>query len=342
MLKINSGRAQWLLIFVTCLSMMITGCGEDKPQGGGGTTGGGTTGGGGGGTKFKAVAPTFDADSAYQYVKAQLDFGPRVPNSPAHAACAEWFKQKFEAFGAKVKIQEAIIPMHDGARFAIKNVIASYKPEQARRIMITCHWDSRPMADKDEDPAKHNMPVPGANDGASGAGVILELARQIQQKAPEIGVDFMLWDAEDYGAYSKDNSWCEGSRYWTKNQHVANYRPKFGINLDMVGAKDARFTMDGYSIAYARTECDKVWNIAHNLGYGVYFPLQDMGFATLDDHKVIMDNAGIRMVELIDRDLSTGSFFPYWHTTKDDLASIDQATLKAVGQTVMEVIYREK
>ena len=169
-----------------------------------------------------------------------------------------------------------------------------------------------------------------------------EMARQLQSKPPTVGVDLIMWDAEDYGNYEVDDSWCLGSQYWVKNKHKAGYRAVWGINLDMVGAKDARFAKDGYSLQYAREYVDRYWNMAHQLGFGIYFPTGDFGYATIDDHKVIMEGAGIPMVEVIDRNLSTGEFFPHWHKATDDIEPIDPATLKAVGQTTLELILREK
>lgn len=323
-----------------CSLFLVMGCEEDA---GGGGQNGGQTGNGGGGQQpapFEAIAPDFNADSAYAYVERQLAFGPRIPNTGGHAACADWMAAKLKEFGAEVTVQQANVKAWDGSTFAIRNVIGSYKPAAENRIIVSAHWDTRPYADKD--PNTPNAPVPGANDAGSGVGVILELARQLQSTPPSVGIDFMLWDAEDYGNYEIDDSWSLGSRYWTQNKHKAGYRAQYGINLDMVGAKDARFVKDGYSMQHAATFVNRYWSIAHQLGYGIYFPTGDFGMATIDDHKVLMDNAGIPMVEVIDRSLTTGEFFPHWHKTTDNMEQIDRASLKAVGQTTLEVILREK
>jgi glutaminyl-peptide cyclotransferase len=289
---------------------------------------------------FKAIAPAMNADSMYVYIERQLAFGPRIPGTPAHAACASWMAEEFKRQGAVVTVQAATATGSDGKPVPIKNVIASYNPGNQRRIIVSAHWDSRPRADKDG--KNPGAPVPAANDGGSGVAVILEIARQFKAKAPLLGVDLILWDAEDNGNYEDNESWCVGSQYWSKNKHVPNYRALYGINLDMVGAKDARFSKDAYSLQYASTETDRLWNIAHSLGYGSYFPLQKKDYASIDDHYFVMQIAGIPMVEVIDRSLTTGEFFPHWHTTTDDMAAIDRQTLKAVGQTVLEVLYREQ
>lgn len=322
-----------------CLTvgLLLSGCGDDSgktgPKGGGKTNINQPP-------PFKAVAPPFNADSAYAYIEKQLAFGPRVPNSAAHAACADWFVSEFKRHGAEVTVQTGTVTSWDKQNFALRNVIASYNPEHPRRIMVTAHWDSRPIADKD--PVQPTSPVPAANDGGSGAAVILELARQFSMKAPEIGVDFILWDAEDAGTYENNESWCLGSQFWSKKRHKAGYRAMWGINLDMVGAKDATFIKDGFSMQYAQNETNKVWNIGHNLGYGRHFPISNPTPGAIDDHYFIMTKAGIPMVEVLDRNMTTGDFFPHWHKITDDIEQIDKATLQATGQTVLEVLLREK
>lgn len=289
-----------------------------------------------------SVTPTFEADSAYRQIERQIAFGPRVPNTPAHDNCAQWLKQQFEAYGCTVQIQEADIKAWDGSVFKVKNIIASSQPGKNPRVLVTSHWDSRPMADKDKDKAKQNDPVPAANDGASGVGIALELARIIQGKPPVVGVDFILWDAEDYGNYEIEDSWCLGSQYWAKHKHDPAYFPRYGINLDMVGAKDALFFYEGHTLRQARGYADRIWTTASILGYGKYFsPLMEEN-GVIDDHYFVMTGTGIPMVEIIDRDPETGSFCPAWHTTSDDMSGIDRNTLKAVGHTLAEVIYKEK
>ena len=289
---------------------------------------------------FKAIAPEFNGDSAFAYVAKQLDFGPRIPNTPEHAACADWMARKFESFGAKVEMQMANVTAWDGIVFGIRNVIASYNPGAQKRVLVSAHWDSRPYADKDPD--NPTAPVPGANDGASGVGVILELARQLQNTPPTVGVDFMLWDAEDYGNYNNNESWCLGSQHWARNPHQIGYKAEYGINLDMVGAAHPKFVKDGFSLQMARPYVDRLWTIAHQLGYGIHFPVAELDISSIDDHYFIMKIAGIPMVEIIDRNEITGDFFPHWHKTTDDLSQIKPEILKMVGQVVLEVLLREK
>lgn len=301
--------------------------------------------------------PEFNADSAYQYVKHQVDFGPRVPNTPAHAKCAGWIVGKLRSYCTDVKIQNGKVKAYNGTMLNFTNIIASFHPESTGRILICSHWDSRPYADHDPDPANHNKPIDGANDGASGVAVIIEIARILNnamnvdsnKNVPVPAVDLLLVDAEDYGPpqgkrqdEGSEKYWGLGSQYWAKNPHVPEYKAKFGILLDMVGAPDATFLLEGISMDYAPGIMRYVWSMAAQAGYSDYFR-SDGGPYVTDDHLFINKIRNIPTIDIIhlDRTTSTG-FYPYWHTTKDNLASIDKNTLKAVGQTLITVIYNER
>ncbi|MDO4164312.1 MAG: M28 family peptidase [Bacteroides sp.] len=290
--------------------------------------------------------PAFDADSAWQYVKSQVDFGPRVPNTAAHRACGDYLAAKLEQFGAKVYNQYADLAAYDGNLLKARNIIGSYKPESKKRIVLFSHWDSRPWADQDPDKKNHYTPILGANDGASGVGVLLEIARQLQQQQPELGIDLVFLDAEDYGAHNeytgqrKEEFWCLGSQYWSRNPHVPGYNARFGILLDMVGGKNATFRYEGISEEYAKNVNRKVWKAAEGLGYGTYFVKEKGNYAT-DDHVFVNQYARIPTIDIIAYS-ENHDFFEHWHTVKDDMDAIDRNTLKAVGQTVMQVIYNEK
>ena len=217
-------------------------------------------------------APDFDADSAYQYVNAQVAFGPRVLNTPQHVACGNYLAAKLEKFGAKVTNQYADLLRYDGVILKARNIIGSYKPENKKRVLLFAHWDTRPWADNDPNEQNHHTPILGANDGASGVGVLLEIARLLGQQQPELGVDIIFFDAEDYGApqfYNgehKEEYWCLGTQYWARNPHVQGYNARFGILLDMVGGKNATFYKEGYSEKYAKDVNDKVWKKANEMG----------------------------------------------------------------------------
>ena len=292
------------------------------------------------------VVPTFNADSAYRYTATQVEFGPRVPNTAAHVACGEWLAQELERFGAQVTSQHVTLRAYDGTPLKARNIIGSYKPETKKRVLLCAHWDSRPWADADPDPKNHYSPILGANDGASGVGVLLEVARQLQAQPTDIGVDIILFDAEDYGEHASSTeepegmAWCLGSQYWARVPHTDGYMARFGILLDMVGGRDARFHREALSDHFAKHIVDKVWAAAHTSGNGSYFPYAEGGAIT-DDHLPINQIARIPCIDIIGHYPETG-FAPTWHTMDDTMDNIDPAVLRAVGQTVLQVIYNER
>lgn len=298
-------------------------------------------------TIVMAQAPDFCADSAYAYIAAQCGFGPRVPNSPAHRKCGDYIAGQFSRFGAQVTDQYADLTAYDGTVLNARNIIASYNPEAEVRLLICGHWDSRPWADNDPDEKNHRTPVLAANDAASDVAVMLEMARQIQARPLDIGVDFICFDAEDYGApqWEEDETlpdgWCLGSQYWAGNPHVYGYRARFGILMDMVGGQGAVFRKEGFSLQFASQVVELVWKTAAQLGYGNYFSMQEGGYVT-DDHVPVNRLAQIPCIDIVPH-LTDGpsSFGPTWHTADDDLNHIDKNVLKAVGQTVLQVVYNE-
>lgn len=287
----------------------------------------------------RVTAPAFDADSAYSYVKAQVDLGPRVPGTAAHAKCADHLVAQLKAFGFEVMVQTGTVQTFDKKQFTLKNIIASYKPEAQSRILISSHWDTRPWAD--EDTKNTDKPFDGANDGASGVGVALEIARQLHLFPANVGVDIVLFDLEDYGTSGNDNSWCLGSQYWANNPHKPNYFANFGILLDMVGGPNAIFPKEGNSVELASFAVDKVWKAANNIGYGNYFVPQTKDFVGVDDH-IYINKGGVPCIDIIEYNQISGGFGDYHHTHQDNMSLIDKNTLKAVGQTLLEVIYNEK
>ncbi|MDK2842061.1 MAG: hypothetical protein PWQ17_1566 [Anaerophaga sp.] len=289
--------------------------------------------------------PDFNADSAYQYVQKQVEFGPRVPNTPEHEACANWLEAKMKSMGAEVIVQEGKVTAFDNSVLNIKNIIAQFQPEKNDRILLFAHWDTRPFADYDPDPDKRNQPIDGANDGGSGVGVLMEMARHLKDNPTHTGIDIIFFDAEDYGTPQhrnlpyKEDTWCLGSQYWGKNPHKKNYYARYGILLDMVGAKKARFFQERHSLDMAPDLVDQIWNTAAKIGYGKFFIFREGGYIT-DDHLYVNKHTGIPTVDIIEFDpASNTSFGKYWHTHDDNMDVIDKNTLKAVGQTVMEVLY---
>lgn len=298
--------------------------------------------------KDKLTTPEFNADSAYSYIETQVNFGPRVPNSSAHLACADYLAAKLSSFGAEVIAQEAEVRAFDGTRLNIRNIIGQFQPEKNDRIMLYAHWDSRPFADYDSNPAKRDTPIDGANDGASGVAVLLEIARHLSENPTYPAIDIIFFDAEDYGQPDhkslpfQPDTWCLGSQYWGKHPHKSNYYARYGILLDMVGAKDALFYQEQFSLQIAPKLVDQIWRIAGEIGYGSKFIFEEGGMIT-DDHVYVYRHRQIPSVNIIQYDPSSNtSFGSYWHTHKDTMGNIDRATLKAVGQTVLETIYREQ
>ena len=290
--------------------------------------------------------PAFDADSAWVFVENQVKFGPRVPNSEAHVACGNYLASELKRFGAQVYEQEATLTAYNGTQLKAKNIIGSYNPENSKRVLLFAHWDSRPYADHDKDPANHKKPIDGADDGASGVGVLLEMARQFSIKSPAIGIDIIFFDAEDYGTPEfvkeyKENTWCLGAQFWAKNPHVKGYKADFGILLDMVGAKNASFFKEATSMRYAPQIVEEVWSTARDLGYGKFF-INAEGGAITDDHQYVILGRNIPCIDIIYTDPeSDNGFGPHWHTQNDTMDNIDRETLKAVGQTVLQVVYNQ-
>ncbi len=293
-------------------------------------------------------APSFSGDSAFAFVEKQLAFGYRVPGTPAHAKTAAWYIQKFRSYGFEVTEQDFKPVNYLGKVILAKNIIASYNPAATKRILLAAHWDSRPIADKDDE--NKSQPIAGANDGASGVAALLEIARQIHStgQKPLIGIDIILFDAEDMGAphdyagqpVGEYSGYCLGSEYWSKNLHKAGYSAYFGILLDMVGGKNATFRFDSASNTIAPSVVRNVWETASKLGYSQYF-LNESGGSIIDDHIPVIQNARIPMIDIIDLKKTDNMFFNAHHTHDDNLSVIDKNTLKAVGQTVLQVIYNE-
>ena len=300
------------------------------------------------GTMATPVGPAFQADSAYRYCEQQCQFGPRTMNSDAHEQCGQWIAEKFRSFGLQVTEQKAELKGYDGTMLRSTNIIASFKPELTDRLMLCAHWDSRPWADNDPDEQHWQQPVMAANDGASGVAVMLEVARLLPDSL-HLGVDFICFDAEDWGvpqwsdAPDDPDSWALGAQHWAQHLHAEGYKPRYAILLDMVGGQGARFFRELYSKRYAPQVVERVWQAAQVMGFSSYFPRKDGGMIT-DDHVPVNQVAGIPCIDIIPYypDCEASSFGPTWHTVNDDMQHIDPNTLKAVGQTLVQVLFSEQ
>ncbi len=295
-----------------------------------------------------ADKPLFNSDSAFQFVKDQVDFGPRVPGSTAHSKAATYFESKFNSWNWATEVQQGKATTFNGKNIPIKNVIARTDTSNPNRILLMAHWDSRPFADRDNERKKEA--IDGANDGASGVGVLMEIARVIDSYTvkPKVGVDIILFDAEDYGQPSSlmggqnGDTWCLGSQYWANNLSEDYIKPKYGVLLDMVGAKDAIFPKEGVSMQYNPTLVNKVWYLAGKLGYGQYFIQQEAKGGITDDHLYVNRIAEIPSIDIIHYDPYKGDFGAFHHKHDDNLEGIDSTTLGIVGEVVLELIYRER
>ena len=338
----RSGR-KWLIyialsLFTINCSLFLSSCGNLQKQARGEAA------------MVQPVGPAFNADSAYLYCQQQCDFGPRTMNSRAHDDCEQWIISKFKGYSMDVAVQKTILKGYDGTSLKSTNIIASYKPDLTDRILLCAHWDSRPWADNDPDESNWKQPVMAANDGASGVAVMLEVARQLQASdSLQLGVDFICFDAEDYGfpqweeGTDPGDTWALGAQYWAANPHKQGYAARFGILLDMVGGQGAQFYKERMSLQYAKKIVDKVWQAASVVGYGSFFPMKDGGYIT-DDHIPVNTTAKIPCIDIIPYypDCEASSFGPTWHTVSDDMLHIDKSTLQAVGQTIIQVLFSEK
>lgn len=282
--------------------------------------------------------PTFSCDSAYLYVKQQIDFGPRVPGSTGHNACRQYLVNELTRHGAQVVEQPFVGKVFTGETFKMTNIIGSFGLEKEQRILLLAHWDTRPFADEESAAELAKKPILGADDGGSGVAVLLEIARQLGSQPDAPGVDILFVDGEDYGNEGEEASWCLGSTHFSQNPHKPNYHPEYAILLDMVGARGAKFYWEGFSRMYAPHILSKVWQTASDLGYGELFVHAD-GSGLTDDHVPLIKHAQIPAIDIVNFDPTRQKGFgTHWHTHQDNIDIIDKDVLQAVGEVVLKVI----
>ncbi|MGO9480617.1 MAG: M28 family peptidase [Candidatus Kryptoniota bacterium] len=279
--------------------------------------------------------PQFDGNSAFAVLVKQCDFGPRNPNSSGHEECLAYLQQQFSLYADSVALQKFNVPGYDGTVLHLTNVIASFNLRAKTRVLLTAHWDTRPRNDQERSGPK-DKPIFGANDGASGVAVLLELARDFKESPPPEGVDIILWDGEDYGKEGDLDYYFLGSKYWaaTKPQ---SYYPIFSINLDMVGDKELSLPKEANSVKYAPDVVELVWNMAAQMGVSQF--IDRVGEAISDDH-LSLDQIGIKAIDIID------FAYPdktnrYWHTLEDTPDKCSGASLAAAGRVLLEVLFRK-
>ncbi|MEM9547434.1 MAG: M28 family peptidase [Bacteroidota bacterium] len=288
----------------------------------------------------KRKVPKFSPDNAYALVEKQVAFGPRYPGTQAHKDLIDYLAGELEKVTDEVIRQDFKVSFLDVKNIAATNIIGVINSDKKKRILLAAHFDTRKVAEKDEDESMRDKPILGADDGGSGVAVLLEIARLIKENGIDVGVDFVLFDAEDNGDSGEGTNWCLGAKHWSTNPHVKGYKAEFGILLDMVGAKNAEFGKEYLSKQSASKYLDKIWDMAAKMSYGNYFLDMDSGMVE-DDHKYVIQNLRIPMIDIINMSRANGrtGFGHYHHTHLDNMDIIDKNTLKAVGKVVTAVIY---
>ena len=297
------------------------------------------------------VRYTFSADSAYTYIAQQVAFGARVPGSDEHAACGDWLVKELARHGAQVKEQHGFMPNYAGEQQPIRNIVSYFEGTASHTILLCAHWDSRPWSDEEEHYDDRFTPVLGANDGASGVGVILEVLRQcaiLKDKGEYVpNLQIVFFDCEDMGTPThytgkqREHTWCLGSQYWAQELKIQNsqFTIQYGILLDMVGDPSATFPREYFSQQYAGSYVEQLWRTASRLGYSRYFVNQSTYYPITDDHYYVSTIAAIPCVDIIDYKPNTETgFAEWWHTRQDDMQNINKQTLQAVGETVITTI----
>lgn len=291
-------------------------------------------------------APEFQADSAFYFTKKQVDFGPRIPGTKSHKACGEWLVNTLKTYADTLYVQDDKVKIYNGSEVPMRNIIAAFNPKTKKRILLFAHWDTRPYADHDTQNNKATFD--GADDGAASSAILIEIARVLSNQKPEVGIDIALFDVEDYGAHKDDkgqegkDTYALGTQYWCRQPHTKNYRAYYGILLDMCSAYNAQLKLEGHSMQFAPAVAQTVWSIAATLGYSNLF-INERAQAIIDDHYYVNKLAGIPSIDIIWLDNTTlTGFAPHWHTQNDNIKIIDKNNMKAVGQTLLQVVFNER
>ena len=281
--------------------------------------------------------PTFDGAHAFRYLVTQTSFGPRSVNSSGHEQCATYLETTLRGFADRLTLQQFTRTGYRGEILHLTNMIAAFRPEATARILLCAHWDTRPRADRDPDKNMRGAPILGANDGASGVAVLLELASSFRVSPPPVGIDIVLFDGEDYGLEGDEQMYLLGSRYFA-SQRAPDYIPRFGILLDMVGDRQLEIPKEQNSVRFAPDVVKLIWDTARDLGIEQFVDAE--GDEVMDDHWPL-NTAGIKTVDLIDFSYPDRTN-RYWHTTQDTPEHCSAESLQAVGTVLQHVIYSQR
>ncbi len=277
-------------------------------------------------------AREFDGTRAFGYLERQMQFGPRIPGTAAHEGAGDWILEQLRARADTVAVQAITHVTRRGDTLRLRNFFARFRPEAAERVLFLAHWDTRPRADQSANLGQQRLPVPGANDGASGVAVLLGIADALKAKPPAGGVDLLCVDGEDYGDFVRDsNDVLIGSRWFAAHQ-PPGYQPLYAVLFDMVADKDQQFYYEGHSQEFAPEVVDRVWRAAADLGYGRIF-IPGVKYPLTDDH-VALQHVGIHAIDVVDFD------YPYWHTTEDTIDKVSAASLQTVGDVAVALVRR--
>jgi glutaminyl-peptide cyclotransferase len=310
-----------LVILLLCL---VAGCKGDANGGSATQRSAGAT----------ATATGFNGSAAYNYAKSQVDFGPRVPGSPAAKQAGDWIIRQMRARADTVIVQAFNYTTADGKKLPLRNILARFRPELPERVLYITHWDSRPISESAATEAEKKMPVPGANDGASGVGMFVALGDVLKKTKPNVGVDLLFTDGEDYGQFGPPEvDVLIGAKYFATHLPSPNYKPLYGVLWDMIGDKDLRIPYEMYSFQQAPEVVSRVWQTAADLGHGDVF-VQESGGQIVDDHIPLL-NAGLRVIDVIDLT------YPPHHTPHDTMDKISAKSLATVGDVATALVTRK-
>jgi len=276
-----------------------------------------------------AEPPPFDGPRAFSLLERQVAFGPRIPGTDTHTETAEWLAGQLRDLCPNVSMQR-FTDEFDGRSVDMTNIIASFYSGKRERVLLCAHWDSRPKADRDPDPTLWTQPVPGANDGASGVAVLLEMARILAEHEPPVGVDIVFFDGEDGGSYGDNDTWLLGSRYFAAAM-PDGYRPRWAVLLDMIGDRDLSLTRD----ANSRYGAPDLWRRLQDEAGKAGVSFSERETVVIDDHVPLIER-GIPAIDLIDFD------YPWWHTVADTPDKCSPESLEKIGTIVLRLVYGEE